>query len=133
MSYVTGSHALKTGLQIMEGWRHFFQEPNGSLDYTFSNGKPSSLTQYATPLLDEERLKASLGAYVQDQWTIKRLTLNLGLRFDYLNAATPAVDLPAGLFAPARQFAALPVSHAGATSTRAWVRRTTCSVLGKPR
>ena len=62
MSYVTGSHNLKVGLQIMEGWRHFYQEPNGSLDYTFSNGRPLSLTQYATPLLDEERLKASLGA-----------------------------------------------------------------------
>ena len=23
-------------MQIMEGWRHFYQEPNGSLDYTFS-------------------------------------------------------------------------------------------------
>ena len=96
VSYVTGSHDLKVGLQVMEGWRHFYQEPNGSLDYTFSNGLPLSLTQYATPLLDEERLKASLGIYVQDQWTIKRLTLNLGLRFDYLNAGVPATDLPAG-------------------------------------
>ena len=108
MSYVTGSHALKVGLQIMEGWRHFYQEPNGSVDYTFSNGQPLSITQYATPLLDEERLKASLGLYAQDQWTIKRLTLNLGLRFDYLNAAAPATNLPAGVFVPARQFPEVP-------------------------
>ena len=45
VSYVTGSHALKVGFQIMEGWRHFYQEPNGSMDYTFSNGSPLSLTQ----------------------------------------------------------------------------------------
>ena len=70
-------------------------------------GVPLSLTQYATPLLDEERLKASLGLYAQDQWTIKRLTLNLGLRFDYLNAAFRKTDLPAGLFVPARQFDAI--------------------------
>ena len=59
-SYVTGSHALKVGFQIMEGWRHFFQEPNGSLDYNFSNGLPLSLTEWATPLLDEERLFSML-------------------------------------------------------------------------
>jgi len=108
VSYVTGSHSVRGGVQVMEGWRHFYQEPNGSMDYTFSNGVPISLTQYATPLLDEERLKASLGLYVQDQWTIKRLTLNLGLRYDYLNAAAPATDLPAGAFVPARQFAEVP-------------------------
>jgi carboxypeptidase family protein/TonB-dependent receptor-like protein len=107
VSYVTGSHAMKVGLQIMEGWRHFYQEPNGSLDYTFFDGVPLSLTQYATPLLDDERLKASLGLYARDQWTIKRLTLNLGLRFDYLNAAAPATNLPAGPFAPARTFDAI--------------------------
>ena len=107
VSYVTGSHSLKVGMQIMEGWRHFYQEPNGSMDYVFSVGSPLSLTQYATPLLDDERLNASLGIYAQDQWTINRLTLNLGLRFDYLNAGVPETNLPAGLFVPARQFDAV--------------------------
>ncbi|OLB60586.1 MAG: hypothetical protein AUI11_13320 [Acidobacteria bacterium 13_2_20CM_2_66_4] len=108
VSYVTRSHALRVGLQVMEGWRHFYQEPNGTMDYTFSNGVPFSITQWATPLLDEERLKASLGLYAQDQWTIKRLTLNLGLRFDYLNAGVPETNLPAGVFVPARRFDAIP-------------------------
>ena len=107
VSYVTGSHALRVGLQVMEGWRHFYQEPNGSMDFAFSNGVPFSITQWATPLLDEERLKASLGLYAQDQWTIKRLTLNLGLRFDYLNAGVPETNLPAGVFVPARRFDAI--------------------------
>jgi hypothetical protein len=107
VSYVTGSHSLKVGMQIMEGWRHFYQEPNGSMDYVFSVGSPLSLTQYATPLVDDERLNASLGIYAQDQWTINRLTLNLGLRFDYLNASVPETNLPAGLFVPARQFDAV--------------------------
>jgi hypothetical protein len=107
MSYVTGSHAFKVGMQVMEGWRHFYQEPNGSMDYTFSSGRPLSITQWATPLLDDERLKASLGIYAQDQWTIGRMTLNLGLRYDYLNAYAPETDLPEGAFVPARQFAAI--------------------------
>jgi hypothetical protein len=104
VSYVTGSHAFKVGFQIMEGWRHFYQEPNCSMDYTFLNGAPLSITQWATPLLDDERLKASMGIYAQDQWTIRRLTLNLGLRFDYLNAFAPETDLPAGPFVSAREF-----------------------------
>jgi hypothetical protein len=107
MSYVTGSHSLKVGMQIMEGWRHFYQEPNGSMDYVFSVGSPLLLTQYATPLVDDERLKAHLGIYAQDQWTINRLTLNLGLRFDYLNAGVPETNLPEGLFVPARRFDAV--------------------------
>jgi Carboxypeptidase regulatory-like domain len=107
MSYVTGSHNLKVGFQVMEGWRHFYQEPAGSMDYTFSGGVPLSLTQYATPLLDDERLKASLGVYAQDQWTINRLTLNLGVRFDHLNAAVPETNLPEGIFVPARRFDAV--------------------------
>src|SRR5262249_21725819 len=60
--------------------------------------------EYATPEQERERLKASLGLFVQDQWTIKRLTLNLGLRYDYLNAFAAATDLPAGPFVPSRNF-----------------------------
>jgi len=107
VSYVTGSHAFKTGVQIMEGWRHFNQEPNGSLDYNFLNGAPQSLIEYATPLQETERLKADLGIFAQDQWTIQRLTLNLGLRFDYLNAFDPPTSLPPGPFVPAREFPAV--------------------------
>ena len=104
VSYVTGSHNLRTGVQIMEGWRNFEQAPPGSVDYTFLRGAPLSLIEYATPEQEKERLKASLGLFVQDQWTIKRLTLNVGLRYDYLNAYAAATDLPAGPFVPARNF-----------------------------
>ena len=57
-----------------------------------------------------------MGIYVQDQWTIDRLTLNLGVRFDYLNASIPAQTVAAGLgkdestalqFLPDRSFEAV--------------------------
>ena len=108
MSYVSGSHNFKTGLQVMEGWRHHQQKPPGSMDFNFFNGVPLSIVQYATPNLENERLKADLGLFAQDQWTIKRLTVNLGLRFDYLNAYAAKTDLPEGPFVPARNFAAIP-------------------------
>ena len=34
-------------------------------------------------VLQKNRMKADLGLFAQDQWTIKRLTLNYGVRFDY--------------------------------------------------
>src|SRR4051812_22914619 len=104
MSYVTGTHNFKTGMQIMEGWRHHEQRPPGSMDYLFQRGVPIQITEYATPNLETERLKANLGLFAMDQWTIKRLTLNLGLRYDYLNAYAGETDLPAGKFVPARSF-----------------------------
>ena len=37
-------------------------------------------------------MNADLGLYAQDRWTIKRLTLNFGLRFDYFNGSVPAAE-----------------------------------------
>src|SRR5262249_48937353 len=56
----------------------------------------------ASPRNARERLNADLGVYAQDQWTIDRLTLNLGLRLDYLNAKLEAQNFPAGTFVPVR-------------------------------
>ena len=47
---------------------------------------PNSIVQWAGPNHTENKIKLDLGLYAQDQWTLKRLTLNLGLRFDYFNA-----------------------------------------------
>jgi hypothetical protein len=48
-----------------------------------------------------------LNVFVQDRWTIKRLTLNYGLRFSYFNAGIPAQHANPSLLVPfARDFAA---------------------------
>ena len=36
-----------------------------------------------------QKVKADFGAYVQDAWTMKRLTLNYGGRFDHFNSEVP--------------------------------------------
>ena len=41
--------------------------------------------------------------FAQDQWTIKRLTLNLGVRLDQIRGRTLAVSEAAGPFVPARE------------------------------
>ena len=103
-SYVTGSHYLKVGFQVMHAWRYATQEPNNSVALTLRNGVPFSLTQYATPIQFHETLDYNTGVFAQDQWRLNRLTLNYGVRFDFLKASVDPQDIPAGPFTPARQF-----------------------------
>ena len=107
VSYITGSHAFKTGLFMLQEWRRQTDDPNLGVTYQFRNGRPTQLTQYVVPTKEWDRISPDLGLYAQDQWTMKRLTLNLGLRFDYLRGYVPAQHLPEGPFVPARDYAAI--------------------------
>jgi len=103
-SYVTGSHNFKVGFDDMIGSRLHTRQINGDVGYSFRNGSPSSIREFATPLAFRDHLDADLGIYAQDQWTVKRATINAGLRYDYYKATNLAFDLPAGRFVPARHF-----------------------------
>ena len=104
-SYVTGSHAIKVGLQFENGWSYQAQEVKGSsIGLNVLNGVPKSVTEYVSPLAFSENLKGALGLYAQDQWKVKHLTLNLGARFDWLNAYVPPQQVAAGTLVPARTF-----------------------------
>ena len=108
VSYVTGTHNFKTGMQVMEGWRHHEQAPPGSMDYQLPElawhvGAPnrrSTRRRIARPS-GSRRISASSRRI---SGRFNTLTLNLGVRFDYLNAYADATDLPAGPFVPARSF-----------------------------
>ena len=96
LSYVTGSHALKFGFQDEQGVLKAYRvASSSSVSYTFSNGMPVSVTQYATPYELQNRFRHDMGLYAQDQWAIRRLTLNLGLRYDYFNGYVPAQHVAA--------------------------------------
>ncbi len=107
LSYVTGTHAAKVGLTLMQQWRIVGNDRNNGVNYTFFNGAPSRLTQFAEPIRFHERVNHNLGLYAQDQWTVNRLTLNLGVRADFLNAQVDAQSEPAGPLIAARAFDAI--------------------------
>jgi len=109
MSYITGTHTFKTGLQLGQGIKNLHQYSWTDFNYTLLRGVPTQVTQLATPYLRKERIRADLGVYAQDQWAIRRLTVNYGLRFDYYNAYVPEQHMPATKFVPARDFE--PVYH----------------------
>jgi hypothetical protein len=108
-SYVTGSHAFKTGFQLQQGLNQSDTNVNKDVYYNFFNGAPSSVTQLATPYLVQNRTKADLGIFVQDRWTLNRLAINVGLRLDYFNGYVPAEHVPAtpSGWIPERNFAAV--------------------------
>ena len=106
LSYVTGSHNFKTGIQLEQSIQNLSQEVNHNVNYRFNNRIPNQITQYATPWLRKNRNR-DMGIYAQDQWAIRRLTLNYGLRFDYFYGWIPAqhVDATPNGWVPARDFA----------------------------
>ena len=107
-SYVTGSHAVKVGFMWEQGVNDADSQRHGDVNYDFRNGLPSRITQYATyapPSLRKVRT-SDLGVFAQDQWTLDRMTMNLGVRFDRFTGNNPAQSLAATAFVPARDYAA---------------------------
>ncbi len=102
VNYITGTHAMKFGLQTLQGHYDFYGMQNGveQVNYQFRLGVPVSLTEFAGPFQSKTRL-SGLGLFAQDQWTLKRLTLNYGVRYDHFNGRTLAQDIPVGRFRPA--------------------------------
>ena len=102
LSYITGSHALKTGFQSQQGafesWGNAL--PSG-VNYTFRNGVPLQITQFASPF-ENRGIIRRYGLFASDQWTINKLTLNLGIRYDGWSLYTEGRTVPAGPFTAAR-------------------------------
>ncbi len=103
LSYVTGSHAFKTGFADTVVLRDESLSDNiYHVSYRFNNGVPNQLTERTTPYKKSQRQPAAIGLYAQDKWTISQLTMNLGLRFDYLNIYIPAQHLDPAPLVPNR-------------------------------
>lgn len=109
LTYVTGSHSLKIGMQTQQGYQLLHNITNGGLDITLQtlNGVPRQITEFSTPNDPRENLDMELGLFAQERWTRNKLTTLAGLRFDYLNASVPAQVYPATRFLPERSFPAI--------------------------
>jgi carboxypeptidase family protein len=105
VSYITGSHAFKTGLFTLFGQQDLgaARINDQAVTYSYRNGIPASLTQWASPHHSENRIR-NLGLYVQDVWTVKSFTFNLGLRYDQFVGTVPEQTRPASRFLPELRF-----------------------------
>ena len=98
LSYVTGSHSLKFGGQSSHGWIVNNGSNNpipgfGPVQVTTNGGVPLSITLFAHPQYIRSDFR-NTGLYGQDQWTMGRATVNLGLRADLFDGWSPDQDAP---------------------------------------
>jgi len=107
-SYVTGSHAVKFGMQLQHGWLETRQDAQADLEQDYRTGVPDSVVVRNTPFLYRDTMNYDLGVYIQDSWTYRHLTLNGGIRVEKLKAENTALTSPAGRFVPARSFPTTP-------------------------
>jgi len=107
VSYVTGSHAFKTGVQFSNGPYRQTQEVREDLILRFSNGVANSVDTYNSPVDISQYMNADLGIYAQDVWTMGRVTASPGVRFDYYNASISPEHAAAGRFVGARDVPAI--------------------------
>ena len=107
-SYVTGSHNIKFGFQDSFAPYRETYNMNDDIHVAFYNGVPDVAYLYNTPIDTQQDLKVDLGLYAQDSWTFHRLTVNAGVRFEWLDASMLPQSAGAGTWVPARTYPAVP-------------------------
>ncbi|MFA5907866.1 MAG: carboxypeptidase regulatory-like domain-containing protein [Vicinamibacterales bacterium] len=110
-TYVKGDHTIKVGANNRQGTFKHTRDANADLILQYRSGTtgvrwsvPDSVLVRNTPLSYGERLNQDLGIFIQDSWRLNRLTANVGLRWETLNAKVLAGKSPAGRFVPERSF-----------------------------
>ena len=98
-SYVTGSHSIKVGFQDSFGPYRRYNNANADLYQIYNNLAPLQVSVLNTPLQVQEYLDANLGLYAQDSWRLKKLTVNLGLRYDHVKQHVVGQAAQVGRFA----------------------------------
>ena len=74
----------------------------GDHHLNYNNGVPVSVSQFNTPV-HPQNVATVTGFFFQDSWSMNRLTLNLGGRYDKYKGTLPAQEDPAGRFIGAAQ------------------------------
>ena len=128
-SRVLGNHSLKTGVYFWRGRKNQTAPPALSGQFTFPDlpsllrGNFSSYTEGSSTPQVQARF-SQLEAYAQDDWTVtRRLTANLGLRWQYMQPIYSWLN-NASAFDPG--------SYSTAVGTEALVNRTTGLISSNP-
>lgn len=96
-----GDHLIKGGVQFGRLYYESDYTLNGDHYVEYNNGVAAQVRQFNTPV-NSKNIAHVLGFFLQDSWSINRLTLNLGGRYDRYTGILPDQSAPATQFAPAR-------------------------------
>jgi len=96
-TYVTGSHSLKAGFSLLRGTYHRPANVVGDVVLNYFNGNPLQIVA-TQPTNRRDSIDGDWAFFVQDRWTVNRLTVNAGLRMDWLMTSYPDQLLPRSLW-----------------------------------
>src|SRR5262249_11796049 len=104
LSYVTGAHNMKVGYaaNLYRNLTSSFTN-NQRMSFRFSNGTPNQLTMSGLHFETDSYVRPQ-GLYAQDQWTLGRLTLQGGVRYDHVVSYYPDQQLGPERFVPVPLF-----------------------------
>ncbi len=104
VSYVTGSHNFKAGVQY--GFGYFWRQRREAADLIqlYRTGVPAQVIIHNTPQDSLTSMDRDLGVYAQDSLVLGRFTVNPGVRFEHFNASTKERSALPGRFVPFRTF-----------------------------
>jgi hypothetical protein len=96
-----GEHLIKAGVQ----WGRLFYGADYSVlnDHwlVYNNRQPVSVRQFNSPAFSKNEAKV-MGFFIQDSWSMNRLTLNIGGRYDKYVGTVPDQSAPGGRFSAPR-------------------------------
>jgi len=97
---LAGTHNFKFGFEAGDNYNPYVYTINQGINAIYQNGAPFEVTAFDTPFTEKTYFRDT-SAYVQDAWTIRRrITLNLGLRYDRFTSYYPAQSSSANLTFP---------------------------------
>jgi len=100
-AYVTGAHSFKVGyMGFVQDQDNLNFTNTNDISYTFRNGVPQSLTMVGDNPIRYRSRAYSQSAYVQEQWTLNRLTLQGAARYDYARSIYPHQTFGGSQFHP---------------------------------
>ena len=107
-----GSHTFKMGAELLKerSWEGYLQQRGGNIQHRYNNDVANQLTFYFPTATDAGKLSAHdaltskaaldhMGAFLNDTWSVGRMTLNAGFRWDRYHGWLPEQEQLAGSLA----------------------------------
>ena len=88
LSYVTGPQNLKVGFETYNNVSTRNYQRGDGLQYRFSGGVPNQLTMLLNDFTEKARVR-NIGIFAQNRWTIRRITLEGGVRYENAKSSSP--------------------------------------------
>jgi hypothetical protein len=99
LSYVTGAQNVKFGFETYNNRSIRDYQRGDGLQYRFNNGVPNQLTMLLNDFTEQAFVR-NTGLFAQNRWTVKRFTLQGGIRYENAASSSPEQVIGPSRFVP---------------------------------